>query len=64
MDTIPYSACVMAMGLLIIVWLFLLHMFWSKARDAHAQFLLDLIITSPKGSDGNFKPWSVTHSSR
>ena len=43
MDHISYSAIAMAIGLLIVIWVFLMHMILSQAPDAHLRFLLDLM---------------------
>lgn len=43
MDYVPNSAIVMATGLLILIWVLLVYMVFSQARDAHLQFLLDLV---------------------
>jgi len=43
MDHISYSAIAMAIGLLIVIWAFLVHMILRQTPDAHLQFLLDLM---------------------
>jgi hypothetical protein len=43
MDHISYSAIAMAIGLLIVIWVFLIHMILRQAPDAHLKFLLDLM---------------------
>ncbi len=58
MDYIPNAAVAMAIGLLIVIWVFLIHMILSQAPDAHLQFFLDLAgameerpkSSSPRGS--------------
>ncbi len=58
MDYIPNAAVAMAIGLLIVIWVFLFHMILSQAPDAHLQFFLDLAgamedrskSSSPRGS--------------
>ncbi len=42
MDHIPNSAIAMAIGLLIVIWVFLVHMIVRQAPDSHLPFLLDL----------------------
>jgi hypothetical protein len=42
----------MAAGLLIIIWAFLLHMILNQAHDAHLQLLLDLMDTREEESKG------------
>jgi len=42
-DNIPNSAVVMAIGLFVVILLFLVHMMMSQAPDAHLQFLVDLM---------------------
>jgi hypothetical protein len=53
MDQVPNSAVIMAIGLLIIIWVFLLHMMVSQAPDEHLRFLLDLNAASEEGSKGS-----------
>jgi hypothetical protein len=43
MDSVPNSAIAMAVGLLVVIWVFLVHMMMSQEPDAHLQFLLDLM---------------------
>jgi hypothetical protein len=43
MDLVPSSAVAMVIGLLTLIWAFLVHMMMSQADDAHLKFLLDLI---------------------
>ena len=58
MDHITYLAGAVAVGLLVVIWVFLMHMILSQAPDAHLQFLLDLMevmeeqpgSSSPRGS--------------
>lgn len=42
MDHVSYSAIVMAMGLLIVIWVFLVRMIFGNAPDVHLRFLHDL----------------------
>lgn len=53
MSQIPNSAVIMAAGLLIVIWVFLLHMIFSQAPDAHLQFFLDLTDVREDGSKGS-----------
>lgn len=46
MNSIPYSAIVVVMVLLLGIWLFMVHMLSSLRQDAHLQFLVDLMRTS------------------
>ena len=61
MDQVPNSAVIMAIGLLIIIWVFLLHMIVSQAPDKRLRFLLDLTVASEEGSKGSSlrgsSPW-------
>jgi hypothetical protein len=58
MDHVSNSAIVMAIGLFIVIWIFLVHMILSNADDARLRFLLDLMgemeeqsaNSSPRGS--------------
>jgi hypothetical protein len=43
MDPIPNSAIAMAIGLLMVIWAFLVHMIMSQGPDAHLQFLTELM---------------------
>ena len=56
MDQVPNSAVIMAIGLLIIIWVFLLHMILSQAPDRRLPFLLDLARASEEGSKGSSLP--------
>jgi hypothetical protein len=50
MDYIPSTAVTMAIGMVIIIWAFLLHMILNQAPDAHLQFFLDLMDTREEPS--------------
>jgi len=50
MDYIPNTAVAMAIGILIIIWAFLLHMILNQAPDAHLRFMLDLMDVRGKQS--------------
>jgi hypothetical protein len=43
MDYIPNSAIMMGIGLLIVIWGFLVHMMMSQGPDAHLQFAVELM---------------------
>jgi hypothetical protein len=53
MDQVPSSAVIMATGLLVGIWVFLLHMIMSQAPDKHLRFLLDLTEASGEGTKGS-----------
>ena len=52
MDRIPYSAVALAIGVLIVVWFFLLDMIFSRTPHAHLRILLDVISTNEEESSG------------
>src|SRR5208283_2752621 len=62
MNPIPNSAIAMAIGLLVVIWAFLVHMVMSQADDAHLQFLLNLVADEeqPRDSSGTGSFTSVS----
>jgi hypothetical protein len=55
MDPIPFSAVVMVIILLLVVWLFLAHMVSSRKVDARLEFLLSLM-DAPQADPGRSDP--------
>lgn len=55
MDAVPFSALVLVIVVLLVVWLFLAHMMSSRKQDARLQFLLSLM-EAPPASDGRPDP--------
>ena len=53
MDYIPNAAIAMGVGLVVLIWVFLVHMNLSQGPDAHLRFLLDLV------RDGKERPGSL-----
>lgn len=64
MDRIPYSAVALAIGMLIVVWFFLLDMIFGRTPHAHLRILLDVMSTNREESSGCSNPWSPTDSSK
>ena len=79
MDPIPNSAIAMAIGLLIVIWAFFVHMIMSQAPDTHLEFFRDLVeaeeewpeSSPPRGSSpclpfdgGTVTPHEAAQSSR
>lgn len=55
MHAIPFSALVLVLAVLLVIWLFLAHMMSSRKQDARLQFLLSLMEATP-ASDGGPDP--------
>ena len=56
MNYIPNSAIAMAIGLLIVIWVFLVHMMMSQAPDTHLKYLFDLMRDGEYGSGSSSPP--------